>query len=622
MTRLDIISVHKCVSLDDPQTRITAANKLLEIAGSEERVKELDMATATLAAFLQQLLDSWLYTEAALLCWGPELFDPRPRSVQMIWRSLMKYNKNLFIGGASLGKSFCPIAWLCLRYVHDHQYTNIKIVSTTAGHARSNTWSTLTTFHKQSIIPLPGEISSNFIGADPINRQAGISIVAIPQGDDGKGRLQGFHPLPRPKPHPLFGPMSAVILFIDEGEEAPNGIWDGVDNMLANEDEMGSVKIASSTNPKKRESMFAQRVRPIGGWGAIDRERDEEWNSEAGWHVTRLDAAKSENVIQKKIVYHGLQTHTGYSNLVRKGTSDPSLDTFGRGWYPEQTAEYKVMSPYILNDAIGTYVFSRPPTPCASLDPALAEGGDQAMFTAGRYGLSTAFDKFLIDPETQEPKTIRTVFPKPRWVIQQEQQFPIKKQNSLLMAEEVKELCVRLGVKPEFFVQDMSGNGIGIYHALLINFGAILGVMWGAGSTDKKILEEDSLPANEQFPDIVTEMWMSAAQWIEFGYMKFSPLMQTQKLFAQFTARRYTFVSKTMRRVESKDAYKANTGGSSPDESDSSIQLPHLIRMRQATNAAMMPDRVKRDGDGRPVWNPDSIKSVVDRIEFMEETGT
>lgn len=527
----------------------------------------------------------------------------------MIWRSLMRYNKNLFIGGASLGKSFCPIAWILLRYVHDPEYTNIKIVSTTAGHARSNTWSTLTTFHKQSIIPLPGEISASFIGVDSINRQAGITIVALPQGDDGKGRLQGFHPLPRAKPHSLFGRMSAVILFVDEGEEAPNGIWDGIDNMLANEDDAGSVKIASSTNPKKRESMFAQRVMPVGGWGSIDKEIDEEWESQAGWHVTRLDAAKSENVIQGKIVYHGLQTPKGYANLVRKGTSDPALDTFGRGWYPEHTAEYKVMAPYILNDAIGTYVFSQPPTPCASLDPAFAEGGDGAIFTAGRFGYATAFDKFNGE---------REIFSKPRWVIQQEQQFPIQKDNSLIMADKVMELCIRLGVKPEWYVQDMTGNGLGIRDALLIKFGMVLGVMWGSGSTDKKILEEDSLRADEQFPDIVSEMWFSASQWIEFGFMKFAPSMQTQKLFAQFTGRRYTFVSKTMRRVESKPAYKANTGGASPDESDSSIMIPHLIRMRQATNAAMMPDRRKEQDVSRGFGD---IRSAVDKFHFFEENG-
>lgn len=527
----------------------------------------------------------------------------------MIWRSLMRHNKNLFIGGSALGKSFSPIAWIVLRYIHDPLFTNVKIVSTTSKHAGANAWSTLTTFHKSSIVPLPGEASQSFLGTDPLNKQAGIAIVALPQGDEGKGRLQGFHPVPRGKPHPLFGPMSSVILFIDEGEEAPNGIWDGVDNMLANEDDSGSVKIISSTNPKKRESMFAQRVMPANGWGSIDREIDEEWDSKEGWHVTRLDASKCENVIQRKMVYPGLQTYEGYMNLVRKGTSDPALDTFGRGWYPEQTAEYKVMAPYILNDAIGTYVFSAPPIPCASLDPALAEGGDGAMFTAARYGQATAFDKF---------NGSRIVFPKPRWVIQQEQQFPIKKQNSLLMADKVKELCIRLGVKPEYYVQDMSGNGIGIYHALLINFGAVLGVMWGSGSTDVPILEEDTVKASDQFPDIVSEMWFSASQWIEFGFMKYAPSMQTQKLFAQFTGRRYTFVSKTMRRVESKDAYKANTGGSSPDEADSSIMLPFLICQRHGQGAAMMPDRRKEQDASKGFGD---IRSAVDRIDFMDDSG-
>lgn len=609
MTRSDIVSVNRLVDLDDPSTRIAAANKLLDFAGSPERITEMEVATAALTAFLQQLLDNFQYIEAALLLWGTELFDPRPRSVKRVWNAQMTYDKNLYIGASAQGKSYTLIAWQLLRYVHDHLFTNIKNVSTTKGHALSNTWSTLTTFHKSSIVPLPGIVSSNFIGVDPINKQAGISVVAVPQGDEGKGRLQGFHPTPRGKHHPIFGPLSSVILYIDEGEDAPTGLWEGVDNMLANEDETGSVKIASSTNPKKRESMFGRKVEPKDGWGSVDIDIDEEWESAEGWHVTRLDAAKSENVQQKKLIFPGLQTYQGYMNLVRRGTSDPNFFSFARGWYPEQSAEFYVMPSYILNDARGTYIFARTPTPCASFDPAFSEGGDNPILTTGRFGFASAFDPFSGE---------RVVFKRNKWVLQIEQQFPIQKDNTLVMAKSVKDLCVQLGVKPEFFVCDRTGNAQGLYDALLIDFGAILGVQWGEGATDKKILEEDSEIASELYSGVITEMWFAAAQWIEFGYMKFSPMMQTQKLFGQFTGRKYNFLAKTLRRVESKIAYKLRTGSDSPDEADSTIQLPHLIRMRQATSAAMMPDRPSpRGADGQLQWG-EKMKSVVDDFTWVD----
>lgn len=600
--------MHRKVSLGDPQTRIVSANTLLEIAGSRERVTELDMATATLAAFLHQLLDGGQYIEAALLLWGDKLFDPRPKSVGRIWASLEKYNKNLFIGSSSQGKSYTPAAWQILKYAKDHKHTSIKNVSTTSAHVKANTWSTLTSFHENAIIPLPGEATTGFIGDDPVNRRAGISVVAIPQGEDGKGRLQGFHPVPRPD-----GTMSTVILFIDEGEKNPVGVWAGVDNMLANEDSSGSVRVASSTNPWDISSVFAKKAEPMEGWGGIDRENADEWISREGWHVLRLDAAKSENVVQKRVIFPGMQTYEGYMNLAKRGTGDPSYWCFARGMYPPTTAEYHIMPSYILNEAIGTYVFIKTPTPWATTDPAFAEGGDSPEFTTGRYGYASAFDPVAGD---------RVIFSKPRWVIQVEQQFPIPKDKTPLMSKAIRELCIRLGVQPDWYCIDRTGNAQGLYDDLILTFGPILGIQWGEGATDKKILEEDTQIASELYAGVSTEMLFAAAQWIEYGYMKFSPVMNTQKLFSQFTARRYDFVSKTLRRAESKYSLKLRTGGESCDLCDSVILAPHLIRMRQATNAAMMPDRVNRDGRGQPVWNPESIRSVVDKIEFMSDDGT
>jgi hypothetical protein len=280
-------------------------------------------------AFLQVLLDQENYIEAALLCWGRDLFNPEPKSVQKVWTNQMRHNKNIYLGASALGKSYNLVAWNLLDWVRDPAYTNTKFLSTTAGHAKANTWSTLTTFHKSSKIPLPGIIQSSFIGIEPENRQAAIGLVAIPQGEDGKGRLQGFHPLPRPKPHPNFGKLTRVRLFMDEAETVPGGVWPGVDNMLANEDEAGSVKISAATNPARSDSMLAAKAEgPERSW-LFDPEAPDEWDSEEGWHVTVLDAAKTENVMQKKKVFPGLQTYEGYMNLVRRGQDSEALATFG-----------------------------------------------------------------------------------------------------------------------------------------------------------------------------------------------------------------------------------------------------------------------------------------------------
>ncbi len=549
--------MHRCINLDAPETRIDAANMLRELSGSP-KIANLEQATAELVAFFKSLLSAGMKTEAALLCWGADTFNPEPRSVQMVLNGQAKYSKNIYLGASALGKSYNLIAEALLDYAEEPKYTNTKILSTSEGHARANTWSTLVNFHRMSVIPLPGEVQAGFIGMDPINRQAGISLVAIPQGDSGKGRLQGFHPLQRSDGQGL----TRVRAYIDEAEEVPIGLWDGIDNMLANEDEQGSVKVSAATNPKDISSVLAKKAEPLGGYSSIDWDFVDEWISAEGWHVTVLDAGKSENVLSKEIIFPGLQTYQGYMNLVRRGTGSEAYATFARGRYPTTSAKYNVVPPYLLDTSKGTYLWQGIPTPVGSLDPAFEEGGDEPIFTTGLYGQAVGFQRAAIE---DLPPLPAEMFKTPKWVIEVQSQFPIQKGNTIHMGADIISLCKSLRIRPEWFIMDATGNATGLRDYLLLAFGAILGVKWGEKSTDKKILEESTEPANLLFPDIVTEMWFSYAEWLEFGYIRHAPLLQTAPLFSELSSRRFSRIGKTMRRVESKDAYKANNGGKSPD---------------------------------------------------------
>src|SRR6202007_2851109 len=138
----------------------------------------------------------------------------------------------------------------------------------------------------------PGIQIDKFIGLDSKLLDQGIALVSIPQGDTGKGRLRGFHPKPRELPHPTLGLMTRVRVFADEAEEVPEGIWDGIDNMCANMDANGSVKIVCATNPKDPLSRLADLAEPEQGWTAIDLDVDQEWVSKERYRVVRIDAAR------------------------------------------------------------------------------------------------------------------------------------------------------------------------------------------------------------------------------------------------------------------------------------------------------------------------------------------
>jgi hypothetical protein len=613
LQRDELLAIHNTIDRDDPQTYITAANIVLN--GSGIPCDSVNRAIAVLQTVLHSLLEADRYLEAALLCWGTTLFDPRPRSVRLIWNALMTKAKMLVMGAGSMGKSYTAIVWALLSWVRDPAYTSIKLVSTTAGHAKANTWSNLVRFHRESKIPLPGVAQATFIGLTTEDKHAAITIVAIPQGEDGKGRLQGFHPLPRPVPHPKFGPLSRVILIIDEAEDAPGGLWQGVGNMLGNEDAAGSVTVYAATNPKRRESAFGQRAEPEDGWDSLDIERSESWISGQGWFVLRLDGAKCENVIEKREVYNGLLTYRGFQNHVREGTNSANYYTFARGWYPVVGAAYNIVPPYVTQDLRGVYTFSRVIANIATLDPAFAEEGDEAVLTAGKYGIAIGFQPF--NGEYQDFRD------NPRYAIQAEQQFSIEKGKTQVMAKNIVKILRGLRVTPEWFAMDKTGNARGLYDLLSDSevYGDILGIEWGEAATDKKILEEDNDTAEERYEGIVTEMWFAFSAYAEYGFIKLAPVIPIVPLLTQLVGRQYKRAGKTLQRAESKKDYKQRNSTKSPDHADSLIMMPHLVRMRGQTNAAILegnrPDPQQREDEWADV-NRRQTDGPIHKTKFVK----
>jgi hypothetical protein len=277
-----------------------------------------------------------------------------------------------------------------------------------------------------------------------------------------------------------------------------------------------------------------------------------------------------------------MMTYEGYLNYYRKGPTHPDYYTFGRGAWPEGATEFNVTPSYLFNSAVGVYTWGQGEVyPIASFDAAFAAGGDSPIMTTGKYGKAVGFT-----PHGQS----YIAFARPINVIQLEQQFMIRKDNTLVMAQEIMNYLIPLGVRPEWFIMDRTGNAHGLHDTLLMNFGAIMGVQWSEAATDKKILQEDSQTAEERYDGVVSEMAFAFTKWLEFGYIKIAPMMNATKLIAQATGRKYFYSGRGLQRVQSKEDFKVDTGGQSPDEYDSTIMLPHLIRIRQSQNAAMLPD--------------------------------
>lgn len=568
LSQNQVIELHGLLT-EDPESRITGANYLFDLTESKKRVERPEQGLYWLTWFYQDLLNKNQRELAAILLWGATVANPNPRSVKIIWNALRTRRKVLAKGGGGQGKSYTAALDFLMQWSRDPHGTAIRLISTTTGHLKSNVWSTMVRRHGDAAIPLPGFVREAYIGVDINDLHGSITRVAIQPGTEGAA-LRGLHPIPRKKTHPLFGDLTRGFALLDEAEDIVDVVWKGVDNLTSTQ----NVWVYAAANPIDQSSEFGQRAMPLGGWQEFDREEDTVWEGQQGWHVIRLDPAKSENIVQNRIVHEGFLDPEGFRTYEAKGIDHPDYDTFARGRYPLSTAKYNVIPQYFVNDIKRICSFTQMPHNVASLDPAFAEGGDLAILTTGRYGPCNGY-------LSKDGEVIEKIDP-PRWMLNIEQQFPLLRRKTQEMVEDVVEICSGLHVRPEWFVMDATGNATGVADLLEDPkvFGPILKVIWGGDATDRKILEEDKELASERYLRLTSEMWFAFARWIEFNYLKIHPTMQTQKLYTQLTARRYTQPRKNIRLVETKDEYKKNTKLSSPDEADSAIMLVHLCRMR------------------------------------------
>lgn len=494
--------------------------------------------------------------------------------------------------------SYTAAVWLLLDWVRDPEWTCIKVLSVTEEHAKRNVFAHIKNLHRTSRVTLPGDQKDKSIQVGKDDKQ-GIHLLTIPMGDDGKGRLRGFHPVPRPTPHHQFGKLSRVRAILDEAEEIPEGVWEDVDNILVTKDGVEHVKVFAATNPKDRNSKFGQRCEPMDGWQSVNIETSERWLSRLGWTVVRLDGAKCENVVQRKIVFAGLLTWDGYGRYLALGDTTPSYFTMARGWFPTQGLHANVVPVDFITNCEGSFIFAGETTFCASVDFA-ASGGDTAPMTIGRWGR-------VVGWKTKQGKEIR--FERPRNGLQVEQQFNLKKGNTLDMAEEVISVSKNLRIPPLWLIVDRTGNGEGIQDALRKNYGPeVVGVHYGEKATELRVLDDDDRKPSELYDGVVTELWFAARRWMEFQYVLFGPALKMTDLTHQLTTRRYKQSKGEKVRVESKDEYKAR-GNRSPDEADSFTLLIHLVRTRGEFEAVMVekPRRIEKTARTNPV----------DKLEFV-----
>jgi len=514
----------------------------------------------------------------------------------------------LIEGAAKMGKSFSAGVYFFLEWVRDPRYTTIRVLGPSEDHLEGNLFSHLVNLHNQASIPMPGEIGELFIGLTRRNQVSAIKGVVIPKGNNTKaGRLQGGHRVPRPSPHPVFGPLSRMFLFLDEIENIPKGVWKDVDNVLSEIEEKGAqgFKIGGAYNPTNPYDEVGKRAEPVFGWEGVDVDTHFRWKSKRGWEVLRLDGERSENVVAGKIIHPGLQTRSGLEAIALNagGRNSPGYQTMGRGMYPSMGIEATVIPSGMFPKWKGEFIWLEDPTPVSSTDLAL-DGGDEAVHTLGLFGRASGM---RLPPSIEFPQGRTVMFKNqsgvilPRWGLQANQQFALPKGDTIVMKDGIIGINRKSGVRGDYYACDRTGHGAGTADLIKHEWSPLIhDINYSQSSSNEKLMSEDSKTCHEQYDRMNTELWFALRAWGEFGYLLINPSMDMSKLAPQLTQRRFqSSAGKT--KVESKKDYMSR-GFGSPNDADSLTLLVHAARKGSGLILSMRGDSVELPGDFVEDW--------------------
>jgi len=555
-------------------------------------------AVRLLRSWIQAVLLAGHYKVAGQVLWGDDNLWVDQRFSMQIWEKVPKYGEIMILGAGSVGKTYGLAAWNVLDFIVDPLWTSVKVVSVTQKHAEANAFANMSKFLSSSAIPLGMNLTASMLTANPTDKRHGISLIAIPKGDKGVGRLQGMHTVPRPM-HPKFGTQSRIRVLMDEAEEIPEGVWKDIDNVLTGKEGTDRIKVMASANPRRREGQFLRRAEPVKGWRDLDLEEDEFWISKQNWAVLRFDGAKCENVVEKKLLYAGLQTWDGYKRYLMMDGS-PEYFTMARGAPPPQGSIPTVCSPVILDQARGSYIFVGATTYVSATD--LAFTGVDAVVTAiGKYGMANGYKNW-------DGTVVK--FEKQRMVLEVVDVFEMEKKPTEEISADIISNARLMNIDADKLALDRTGNGQGTYDVTKSAYGNILGISFGEKPSKKRILEDDKMSPQDRFHKVNSEMAFAVSYWAEAGFLKFAAKTDVDKWDYEITDRRYVVRSNKIE-VESKDNYKARTGRGSPDRADSVGMLLHLVRMRESIRAYIL-EKNMRTGVEK------GYTSEIDQLEGLE----
>ncbi len=560
-----------------------AAQTLMGFVGRESKLFTKASAIKAMQGLVQYLLDNGQYLEAATLQWGPTVFIAEPESVVRSFKAVHENSKILVMGGASLGKSYSVGAWMALDYIRDPLYTSVKLAAVSEKHLKENLYPHVAKLIRSCVVPCKYKIdfkeSDLWMGVKEAGFEFGISGLAFKQSQETSGQFKGYKAMPVNRiPGSRLGTSSRLRVLLDEAQNVVGGPFQDFNSLTASISGVDKIKIVCAFNPENTSCKVVQLAEPDEGWNIEDLDSRYDYDSKSGWRVCRLDAARCENVIQRKVIYENLQTYEGFMGYLKAGgDSSPSYICFARGFPPMVGTVNTIIPPQWPQQQRGEATFVDNPQVCAGIDLAFM-GKDTAQMAYGRWGLASGWKDHLGQFTTFKDRA-NVAQDKPRHVLQIDVILPLQKHDDTVkMAEEIIAKCKMLGIPPEWVAIDRTGYGFGTWSHLNKVWGEVFGVSWNEKATERKIVAEDMDSAEKQCDGVMSEMWWAFRRWLDprCCAILINPIIPPQPIHTELTSRRYK-TGKNGIKVEPKEEYMARNQ-SSPDSVDACMMLVHVVR--------------------------------------------
>ena len=483
---------------------------------------------------------------------------PRWRDdLELLTWAWCKYRVISVIGHASAAKTHTFGHIAAASYIADPQNSIITLTSTHLPGLRKRLWAdTISAVRTAMIAPsVAGGVMFDVRNHDMTVRPAGskedkytIEGIATDRGQDAVEKIQGTHSRKR------------RYVIIDEAQGTPSAIFEAAANLMTDPD----FRMAQLANPTRRYSEFGTWCEPQVGWGHIDPDVDQYWETKRGGVCIRLDGLKSANIKYGKTVFPFL-IRQDYLDSVAKafGEGSPRWWTFVRGWFAPEGLFGVIFPSSVLNRAEKKLTYNFKPTRIAALDPAF-EGGDQCVLAIAEYGEANN-SRFAMNLIASIPIKVAVT----------DRSDPL----DYLIAAEVKRLCAKHEVASENFVLDVTGAGRGVSAILEKEWGADINrCNFGGGATERRLKKADTENCTELFDRFVSELWWAGRAWMEEGLVG-CVNEDFKTLRDQLAARQYETVKEKKIRIETKREMKERLGYS-PDEADAFVMLIELLRRK------------------------------------------